>query len=84
MGALWLWNRIGAVTSSSSNRSDLRSTPEGVLCEPNVDVPGAEKVFCAVENNLEEYGLINTAISQDGDALTGESLLLARAERHSA
>lgn len=84
MGALWLWNQIGAVTSSSSNRSDLRSTPEGVLCEPNVDVPGAEKMFCAVENNLEEYVLINTAISRDGDALTGESLLLARAERHRA
>lgn len=60
LAALWLWNWIRAVTSTYLDGRDLRSTPEGVLCEPRMDGPGAEKVFCAGENNLEQYWLINS------------------------
>lgn len=43
--ALWLWNQIGAVTSTYSDQCDLCSSPRGVLSEPGIDTPGAEKVF---------------------------------------
>lgn len=53
LATLGLWNWTGAVTSTYSDRCDLHSAPEAVLCEPNMDVPGAGKKFFAVENNLE-------------------------------
>ena len=56
-GPLWadrqLWNLVGTATSTSEDRRDLHPTPESVLCQPSTDVPGAETMFCAVENNLE-------------------------------
>ncbi|CAN0481597.1 unnamed protein product [Rangifer tarandus platyrhynchus] len=50
--SMWLWNLAGTVTSTSEDQRDLPS-PESVLCEPSTDVLSAEKMFCAVENNLE-------------------------------
>lgn len=58
--ALWLWNQIGAVTSTYSDQCDLCSSPGGVLSEPGIDTPGAEKVFFCREQ-LGEYLLINSA-----------------------
>lgn len=50
--ALGLWDWIGAVTTTYSDRCDLHATPEAVCCEPNKDVPGAQKKLFAAENNL--------------------------------
>lgn len=73
---------MGAVTSAHSDRHDLRCSPEGV-CELSLDGCGTEKMFCAVQNNLESYLLINMAVPSESDALAGWrlSVLLSQAER---